>query len=93
MGWIHIPSTETSYSITVPDNWKDYQFAISTNSYALQKSSTFEMPYEFKSMSSGMVWESCSRLHQTSMKNTIIIYFLNLLIFIVPVVFHVFMIR
>lgn len=70
MDWIHVPSTETSYIITVKDIWKDYQFAISANSEILQKSSASgNGAYIFKSVSSGMVWETCTTLHMTSNSN------------------------
>jgi len=68
MDWIHVPSTESRYTITVPDGWKEYQFAISANSETLQKSShSGNKAYKFKSVSSGMVWETCTTMHLSSM--------------------------
>jgi len=67
MDWINLPRTETRYIISVPNYWKDYQFAISANSKALRKSNANgNEAYKFKSISSGMVWESCITLHITS---------------------------
>ncbi|CAH1732254.1 unnamed protein product [Aphis gossypii] len=66
MDWINIPRTETRYIISVPNYWKDYQFSISANSKALRKSNANgNEAYKFKSISSGMVWESCTTLHIT----------------------------
>lgn len=47
LNWIHVPSTATIKTIEVPDN-KIYQFAISANT---------------KNGSSGMVWASCTVIH------------------------------
>ncbi|XP_060845372.1 uncharacterized protein LOC132924954 [Rhopalosiphum padi] len=66
MDWIYIPRTETNYIISVPDYWKDYQFAISANSMTLQKSNADgNQIYKFNSVSSGLVWETCTTLHIT----------------------------
>ncbi|XP_025203263.1 uncharacterized protein LOC112600287 [Melanaphis sacchari] len=66
MDWIIIPRTETSYIISVPEHWKNYQFAISANSRSLKKSDVnINEVYKFKSISSGLVWESCTTLHIT----------------------------
>lgn len=58
MNWMHIPSSESCYNITVSDHMKIYQFAISSNSQSTLKSDI--------TSSSGMVWASCTVLHNKS---------------------------
>ncbi|VVC42350.1 Fibronectin type III,Immunoglobulin-like fold [Cinara cedri] len=61
MNWMHIPSSESCYNITLVDHMKIYQFAISANSKILTtNSNSFSQPV---SSSSGMVWASCTVLH------------------------------
>ncbi|KAK0096530.1 hypothetical protein PV326_005230 [Microctonus aethiopoides] len=48
LDWIHVPKNTTVYNITVPDPRKVYQFAISSNT---------------PEGSSGMVWASCTVIH------------------------------
>eukprot|EP00102_Acyrthosiphon_pisum_P024183 XP_016661393.1 PREDICTED: phosphatidylinositol phosphatase PTPRQ isoform X2 [Acyrthosiphon pisum] len=59
MNWIHIPSSESCYNIIVPDHMQIYQFAISANSQSSLKAGH----YPPISISSGMVWASCTVLH------------------------------
>ncbi|XP_066588811.1 uncharacterized protein [Prorops nasuta] len=48
LDWVHVSKTTTIYNMTVPDPKKVYQFAISANT---------------KVASSGMVWASCTVIH------------------------------
>ncbi|XP_015122629.1 cytokine receptor [Diachasma alloeum] len=48
LDWVHVSSSTTIYNMTVPDPQKVYQFAISANT---------------KHASSGMVWASCTVIH------------------------------
>ncbi|XP_063994915.1 cytokine receptor isoform X2 [Diachasmimorpha longicaudata] len=48
LDWVHVPALTTIYNMTVPDPKKVYQFAIATNT---------------KRASSGMVWASCTVIH------------------------------
>ncbi|KAK2586334.1 hypothetical protein KPH14_010628 [Odynerus spinipes] len=48
LDWVHVSKNTTIYNMTVPDAKKVYQFAISTNT---------------KRGSSGMVWASCTVIH------------------------------
>ncbi|XP_060857654.1 cytokine receptor-like isoform X2 [Metopolophium dirhodum] len=59
VNWMHIPSSESCYNITVSDRMKIYQFAISANSQSPLKTGL----YPPISISSGMVWASCTVLH------------------------------
>jgi len=74
MNWKHIPSTESCYNVTVSDHMKIYQFAISANSKIINKNSLVSL-YQPTSTSSGMVWASCTVLHNKSMK-IVILYFI-----------------
>lgn len=65
MNWVHIPSSESCYNVTVSDDMKIYQFAISANSKNSTKDNLFGI-YQPTS-SSGMVWASCTVLHNKSM--------------------------
>lgn len=66
MNWMHIPSSESCYNITVSDHMKIYQFAISANSQSSSKSTDITSLYQPTSISSGMVWASCTVLHNKS---------------------------
>ncbi|XP_043283001.1 uncharacterized protein dome isoform X2 [Venturia canescens] len=48
LDWVHVPKSTTLYNVTVPDPTKVYQFAISANT---------------PRASSGMVWASCTVIH------------------------------
>lgn len=74
MNWKHIPSTESCYNVTVSDHMKIYQFAISANGKINHKHGLNSL-YQPTSSSSGMVWASCTVLHNKSME---IVYY-NLL--------------
>ncbi|XP_022172088.1 cytokine receptor-like isoform X2 [Myzus persicae] len=63
MNWMHIPSSESCYNITVSDHMKIYQFAISANSQSSPKTTGITSIYQPTSISSGMVWASCTVLH------------------------------
>ncbi|KAL5237159.1 hypothetical protein ACI65C_004569 [Semiaphis heraclei] len=63
MNWMHIPSSESCYNITVSDHMKIYQFAISANSQSSSKTTDITSLYQPTSISSGMVWASCTVLH------------------------------
>lgn len=75
MNWKHVPSSESCYNITVMDDMKIYQFAISANSKDLPKNDIRSL-YKSKTTSSGMVWASCTVLHNKSMKINYFILFL-----------------
>ncbi|VVC44107.1 Hypothetical protein CINCED_3A018202 [Cinara cedri] len=61
MNWVHIPSSESCYNVTLVDHMKIYQFAISANSKVLTtNSNSLSQPIL---SSSGMVWASCTVLH------------------------------
>uniref|UniRef100_A0A2S2NC68 Cytokine receptor n=1 Tax=Schizaphis graminum TaxID=13262 RepID=A0A2S2NC68_SCHGA len=62
MNWMHIPSSESCYNITVSDHMKIYQFAISANSQSTPKTGVTSV-YQPTYTSSGMVWASCTVLH------------------------------
>lgn len=68
MNWLHVPSTESCHNITVSDHMKIYQFAISANSKN-SMTNVFSDVYgpTTSSSSSGMVWASCTVLHNKSM--------------------------
>lgn len=66
MNWMHIPSSESCYNITVSDHMKIYQFAISANSQSSLKTTDITSLYQPTSISSGMVWASCTVLHNKS---------------------------
>lgn len=66
MNWKHIPSTESCYNVTVSDHTKIYQFAISANSKTAQNNNSFVSLYKSTPTSSGMVWASCTVLHNKS---------------------------
>lgn len=68
MNWMHIPSSESCYNITVSDHMKIYQFAISSNSQNSQRNSLSSL-YQPTISSSGMVWASCTVLHNKSTEN------------------------
>lgn len=68
MNWKHIPSSESCYNVTVMDHMKIYQFAISANSKGLPKNDFHSLYQPTTSSSSGMVWASCTVLHNKSMK-------------------------
>ncbi|XP_032682299.1 uncharacterized protein LOC116849327 isoform X2 [Odontomachus brunneus] len=48
LDWVHVPKNTTMYNVTVSNPSKVYQFAISTNT---------------EQISSGMVWASCTVIH------------------------------
>lgn len=77
MNWKHIPSTESCYNVTVSDHTKIYQFAISANSKMTSKSNNLiNRVYQSTPSSSGMVWASCTVLHNKSMKT---VFYVNLI--------------
>lgn len=80
MNWMHIPSSESCYNITVSDHMKIYQFAISANSQSSLKTTGITSLYQPTSISSGMVWASCTVLHNKSMNIVQIILFAEFLI-------------
>lgn len=65
MNWTHIPSSESCYNVTVLDHTKIYQFAISANSKSSATNNFYNF-YQPTSSSSGMVWASCTVLHNKS---------------------------
>jgi hypothetical protein len=80
MNWMHIPSSESCYNITVSDHTKIYQFAISSNSQISQRNSLNSI-YQPPISSSGMVWASCTVLHNKSRRNIFYLY-INLIFLI-----------
>ncbi|XP_050425934.1 cytokine receptor-like isoform X2 [Adelges cooleyi] len=62
MNWVHIPRLESSYNVTVNNN-QNYQFAISANSQSPARRSFASLYHNGQSSSSGMVWASCTVLH------------------------------
>jgi len=76
MNWMHIPSSESCYNITVSDHMKIYQFAISANSQSSLKTGVISLYNQPTSISSGMVWASCTVLHNKSI-NISIDYFIG----------------
>lgn len=62
MNWTHVPRTESCHNVTVSDYKKVYQFAISANSQSLPRNSFSSL---YKPTSSGMVWASCTVMHNT----------------------------
>jgi len=77
MNWMHIPSSESCYNITVSDHMKIYQFAISANSQSTQKTGITSVYQPPTYTSSGMVWASCTVLHNKSMNISSLFYLLN----------------
>lgn len=60
--------SESSFNLTVFNPQKQHLFAISVNSENLISYDP-KIPYRFKSVSSGMTWESCKLLSYKNMQN------------------------